>query len=526
MSKHRRIGLACGAGIVVLVVALSASYFLESADAGRSISAYDGAMSAEAVKSEVQEPAPDPVAEQSAAAPAEASEDSAEVVANHALAPWTGDLDGMIERGFLRILTVYNPLYFSYDGVSQKGLAVDIGLAFEEYLLKIAGKKAGSLNLVMIPVSRDELLPYLVEGKGDIAAANLTITPERQELVQFSDPTYPDVSELLITGPAAGEVKSLDDMVSQELYLRKSSSYYEHMVVLNEERKQAGKPEIPIIEADEHLEDYDLLEMVNASLVPAVVVDSHKANLWAQVFEKIVVHEDVAINAGGQIAWALRKDSPKLLEAVNGFVKDIQKGSLLGNILLKRYLTSTDWIDNVREGTAAERYESTADLIKKYAGEYDFDWLLIMAQGYQESKLDQEKRSHAGAVGIMQVMPATAADPNVGIDDIEKPEPNIHAGVKYLRFLRDRYFDKEEISPLDQVLFSFAAYNAGPANISKARKKAAAMGLDPNQWFGQTEIAVARSISREPVIYVRNIYKYYVAYNQISGIREARQDVD
>ena len=361
----------------------------------------------------------------------------------------------------------------------KKGLAVEISRAFEEHLLETSGKKAGSFNVVMIPVPRDKLLPYLVEGRGDLVVANLTITPERQEAVQFSNPTYPDVSELLITGPSAGEVKSLDDLAEQALHIRKSSSYYEHMAALNEERKAAGQPEIPIVDADEFLEDYDLLELVNAGLLPAVIVDSHKAALWAQVFDKIVVHEDFAINRGGEIAWALRKDSPKLLESVNGFVEEVKKGTLLGNILIKRYLGSTEWIDNVREGTAAERYEDTADIIKKYADDYAFDWLMIIAQGYQESKLDQSKRSDAGAVGIMQVLPSTAADPNVGIDGIDKPEPNVHAGVKYLRFLRDRYFDKEEIAPLDQVLFSFAAYNAGPANITKARKEGRGHGPRP-----------------------------------------------
>ena len=522
MSKHRRMLLACGgAGLAILLIALAVIFNLDGDDAGRAVVAENAVRDApEAVAPEETGAAVQQTAEAADEAPSKPSE----AVLDHALDPWKGDLDGMVERGFLRILTAYNPLYFSYNGVEQKGLAVEIGRAFEDYLLKITGKKAGSFNLVIIPVSRGELLPYLIEGKGDIVAANLTITPDRQKLVQFSDPTYPDVAELLVTGPAASDVKTLDDMASLAVHLRKSSSYYEHMTALNESRKEAGKPEIPIVAADELLEDYDLLELVNADLLPAVIVDSHKAALWAQVFDNIVVHEDIAINTGGQIAWALRKDSPKLLEATNAFVKDIRKGSLLGNILLKRYLGSTDWIDNVRETSAAERYEATADFIQKYAGEYDFDWLMIMAQGYQESKLDQKKRSSAGAVGIMQVLPTTAADPNVGVENIHQAEPKVHAGVKYLRFLRDRYFDKPEIAPLDQVLFSFAAYNAGPANIAKARKKAEAMGLDPNTWFGQTEIAAAKTISREPVVYVRNIYKYYVAYDQISEIQKERQD--
>jgi membrane-bound lytic murein transglycosylase MltF len=135
-----------------------------------------------------------------------------------------------------------------------------------------------------------------------------------------------------------------------------------------------------------------------------------------------------------------------------------------------------------------------------------------MAQAYQESGLDQSKRSPEGAIGVMQILPATAADRNVAIDDIHLLEPNIHAGVKYLRFLRDRYFDEPGIADLDRLLFAFAAYNAGPRNVARARTRATRSGFDPDIWFNNVEIAAGRAISREPVTYVRNIYKYYVAY--------------
>jgi membrane-bound lytic murein transglycosylase MltF len=451
------------------------------------------------------------------------SADDKSALIEHANEPWTGDFDGMVGRGFVRLLTTYNPLFFSYDDIGQRGLAVDLAGLLEERLNKSHGKKGRPVNVVLIPVARDELLTGLREGRGDIAAANLTITPARQELVDFSNPTYPDVSELVVTGPGAPEFTSLDDLHSTGVRVRRSSSYAEHLSALNEVRKKEGKPEIPIHYADEHLEDYDLLEMVNAGIVPAIIVDSHKAALWAQVFDDIKVHQDLAVHSGGNIAWAVRKGNPKLLAAINGFVKEFRKGTLLGNIILKRYLGSTKWIDNVFSGKARERYQETVDVIKRYAGEYDFDWMKIAAQGYQESKLDQSKRSRAGAIGIMQVLPSTAADPNVGIPDIDKAEQNVHAGVKYLRFLRNRYFSAVDIKPLDRVLFSFAAYNAGPRKISKARKKAAAMGFNPNIWFGHVEVAAAKTISHEPVVYVRNIYKYYVAYRRLDEIQQARK---
>jgi len=441
----------------------------------------------------------------------------------HANEAWTGDLDGMLERGFVRILTTFNPLYFTYEGVSQQGLAVEIAREFEKHLKANHKKKGRPLNVVLIPVARDELFDKLRSGEGDIISANLTITAERQERVAFSDPTYPDVRELVITGPAAPDVATIDDLTAMEIHVRESSSYFEHLTALNRQRKKEGKAEIPLRRADEHLEDYDLLEMVNAGLIPAIIVDSHKAALWVQVFDEIRLHEDLAVNSGGEIAWALRKDNPQLLKTVNAFVKEVRKGTLLGNILIKRYLKSTKWIDNVMADDGRARYQDTIGFIKDYAGKYDFDWLMIAAQGYQESRLDQSKKSKAGAIGIMQILPTTAADPNVGIPDIHEAEPNVHAGVKYLRFLRERYFSESEIDPLNRVLFSFAAYNAGPANIAKARKKAAAMGFDKNQWFGHAEVAAARTISHEPVIYVRNIYKYYVAYRQLEELRQAKE---
>ena len=140
----------------------------------------------------------------------------------------------------------------------------------------------------------------------------------------------------------------------------------------------------------------------------------------------------------------------------------------------------------------------------------------MAAQGYQESRLDQNAKSPVGAVGVMQVMPSTARDKNVGIPNIEEIDANIHAGTKYLRFMTDRYFDDPDIDTLNRGLFSFAAYNAGPAKVSKLRKEAAKMGLDPNVWFRNVEIVAAKRIGRETVQYVSNIFKYYLAYRYIS----------
>jgi membrane-bound lytic murein transglycosylase MltF len=443
-------------------------------------------------------------------------------VLDHISEPWTGDLDGITKRGFIRILTVHNPLFFTFDGVEQRGLAPDVAHEFEKHLAEQLGR-VRSPTVVLIPVARDELLPGLMEGRGDIAAGNLTITPERSKLVDFGLPNYPDVSEVIVTGPAGENVKSFDDLVKTGLHLRRSSSYFEHMVAFNKERKKAGKKPIPVIEVDEYLEDYDLLDLMNANLLPAIVVDDYKARYWTQVFPKIRVHEDLAIKTGNQVAWAMRKNNPQLLESVNEFTKTIRKGTLLGNIIIKRYMQDAEWMNDALASEDRRRYEETVGLIKQYAAEYDFDWLMIAAQAYQESRFDQSKKSSAGAMGIMQLLPTTAADPAVGIPDISAAADNIHAGVKYLRWLRDKYFSEDEIDPLDRILFSFAAYNAGPGNTARARRRATQLGFDPNKWFGNVEIGMYRAVSGEPASYVRKIYKYYVTYRRLEHSRVERE---
>ncbi len=449
----------------------------------------------------------------STAAPAEEPDDP---ILAQALTPWTGDLDGILKRGLLRVAIPYGLTTYFMDGPDQRGLTYDSVVAFEQSLKRKLGKAAANLTLVIVPTNRARLLPMLTEGLADLAAGTITVTEGRRALVDFSEPIYTQVREVLVTGPAAPEVGTAEDMLASAVYLRRSTSFFEHLAALNAQRVAAGKAPFPVVEADEGLTDDDLIEMVGAGIVPATIADEPAAKLFAQVFDNVRVRDDLVLASDQQIAWAMRKDSPKLKAAVNAYIADARKGTTLGNILLTRYLKSAKWAKNALAPEDRVRFNGMTGLLKTYAGKYDFDWLMIAAQGYQESYLDQSKRSPAGAIGVMQVMPATARDPNVAIPEIHLQEPNIHAGVKYLRFLRDRYYSDPVLSDLDQTLFSFAAYNAGPGNVARARKRAAKLGLDPNQWLDNVEIAAAKVVSREPVVYVRNIYKYYVAYKLLS----------
>jgi membrane-bound lytic murein transglycosylase MltF len=416
-------------------------------------------------------------------------------------------------RHSLRALVVYSKTSYFLDGVVQRGLSYDALKEFESFINRKLKTGALKVDVIFLPVTRDQLIPALQEGLGDIAVANLTITPDRLELVDFSSPSMRDVSEMLVTSAAAGlQPGSLDELAGVEIHVRRSSSYYQSLLELNQVLEKKNLLPAKLVLVDENLEDEDLLEMVNAGLIKAIIVDSHKANFWRQIFDDIRLHEHIEVRSGADIGWAFRKDSPGLKTVVDQFMHGHRAGTLHGNVLLKRYLKNTRYVRNSMQSREMIRFNNTAHLFREYATQYDFDWLMVVAQAYQESRLDHSARSRTGAVGIMQLLPSTAADKNVNIPDIENIENNIHAGVKYLHFIRSRYFQQEDMSEVDKTLFAFAAYNAGPSRVAKLRREAEKRKLDPNVWFGNVEVIAARRIGRETVQYVSNIYKYWVAY--------------
>ncbi|MEM7526785.1 MAG: transporter substrate-binding domain-containing protein [Pseudomonadota bacterium] len=448
------------------------------------------------------------------------ADDDSEALLDYAVDRFEGDLDAIVERGVLRVGTVHNPLFFTFEGAEQRGLVVDEMRELQKHLRKTLGKEAAALTIIVVPQTRDRLLQTLQDGVVELAVANLTITPERLQRVDFTDPLLTGVHEVVVTGEALKDIASLDDLAEVGLHLRPSSSYAEHLKAINAKRQSVGKAEIPTTAMDERLQDNDLLEMVSAGVIPAIAVDLHKATLWSQIYEGLVVHEDVTLSDDGEIAWAVRKGTPKLRQALNGFVKRAKKGTELGNILYNRYYGSPERIENLLEPEPRKKLRAVMGMIRDHAPTYGFEPFMIAAQGFQESGLDQSKRSKAGAIGIMQLLPSTAKDPNVDIPDITDADRNVEAGVKYLRFLRSRYFDDPAISPEDQVFLSLAAYNAGPGNIRKARARAEKMGLDPTVWFDNVEVATARLVGREPVVYVRNILKYFTTYTLYRELSE------
>jgi membrane-bound lytic murein transglycosylase MltF len=429
----------------------------------------------------------------------------------------------MVEARNIRALVILNPISFFYDKGQPRGVMYE---GLEEFQKFVNQKlKTGKLQVkvTFLPMRVDQIEAALTQGVGDIIAHGIVVTPEREKRVAFSTPIQKDVSQIIVTGKDFGAVSSLADLGGKEVYVNPLTTYYENLQKANEALQKEGKTPIVIKAADKNLIDDDLVQMVNAGLIPATVTTKLRATLWSQVLDHIQPQPDLVVASGQQVAWVMRKTNPQLKQFVDEFVSSHAVGTSFGSTLLRRYLQNTKWVKNSISAEEMKKFQTNLDLFQKYSGEYSFDYLMIAAQGYQESLLDQSKKNPSGAVGIMQVIPKYAAASPINIPNVGTAEGNIHAGVKMLRNIDDTYFNDPKIDSLNKTLFVFASYNAGPNRIARLRKEAADQGLDPNVWFNNVELVAAKDIGQETVTYVANIYKYYVAYKLAVEQRQIRE---
>jgi membrane-bound lytic murein transglycosylase MltF len=423
------------------------------------------------------------------------------------LAPWLGDLPGMRERRVVRVLVTYDKTNFFFRDGRAHGFEYEMLRRFERELNAGLGRDELRTHLAFVPVIFEDLLPGLLDGRGDIAAAGLTITPERLERVAFSAPYLADVREIFVTSRALDPQASLEQVAARTVVVPRRTSYVRHLEQLAE---RLGRP-IDVVEVGEGIQSEDLLEMVSSGAIDVTVADAHIAEFWSELHPGLVLRRDLPVHEGAEIAWAVRPESRKLREALSRFARANRRGTLIGNVLFRRYYAEGAGLGNPLADPEMGRLRQLEPLFRRYADRYDFDWLAIAAQAYAESGLRQDRRSRRGAVGLMQLLPSTAAGDAVGIPDIGSPEANIHAGVRYMAHLRDRLARQGIAGP---ALFDFAlaAYNAGPSRVRRFRKRARELSLDPDLWFRNVEVAALEQVGQETVGYVAKVNKYYVAY--------------
>ena len=435
-----------------------------------------------------------------------------------------GDFDAMLERRHIRVLVPFSRTLFYNDKGRERGITAESARAFEQYLNKKYAAQLGKrpITLYLVPTTRDELLQDVADRLGDIAAGNLTVTEARLQLVDFVAP--PDAKpnrEIVLSGPKSAPVATAEALSGKIVHVRWTSSYHDSLVALNQRLAQAGKPAVTLVPVPDELEDEDMMEMVNVGLLDYIVVDDWKARIWAQVLPKLTLNEGAVVREGGLVGWAIRKNSPKLAAELNDFYANHLKKLGVLDYLRQQQSKRIKALRDAGAADDAKRFRELLVLFQKYGPQYGFDPLMLAAQGYQESQLNQQAKSHVGAIGVMQIMPATGAELKVG--DIRMTESNIHAGAKYMDQLMTRYFKDADFDPANRALFAFASYNAGPGSIAKMRKEAEKRGLNPDKWFNNVEMVTAEKIGIETTTYVRNIFKYYTSYKLTL---EARQERD
>jgi membrane-bound lytic murein transglycosylase MltF len=425
---------------------------------------------------------------------------------------YVGDLEDMLKHHEIRVLVVPSQSGFFYDRGHPQGIWYEAFNEFQRFVNQKYKTESLKINVTFLPVRPEQLQQALLQGLGDVIGYPVIVTPERQRAALFTSPIDSNVKEVIVTGPTLSSVTSLENLSGREVYANPLTAYYENLQRLSESLQKAGKPPIIIKAADSNLTDEDLLQMVNAGLIPATVTIAIRANFWVKVLPHLTVHSNIVVKEEGQLALVTRKDSPELRNLLNEFIKGRAIGTSFGNTLVRRYLQNTKWVKGATSAEEMKKFNSYVHYFQKYAQQYNFDYLMLVAQGYEESGLDQSRNNPSGAVGIMQVIPKYAAAPPISISDVEIAQNNIEAGAKMLHNIAETYFDDPMLDSLNKTLMVFASYNAGPTRIARLRKQAAREGLDPNKWFGNVELVVAKDVGQETVQYVSNIYKYYVAY--------------
>jgi membrane-bound lytic murein transglycosylase F len=433
---------------------------------------------------------------------------------------YTEDFDGIKKRKVLRMITRNSSMtYYIYRGTQ---------VGFEYELLKRYADENRLRLEIVIPPSSEDLITWLQEGRGDVIAAAMTITDVRADKVAFTIP-YNLVEEVVVTAEDNDRINEVEDLKEKTVHVRKSSSYYETLKDLNDKVKGIKVARLP-----EEIETEEILRGVEEGEWEITVTDSNILEV-VQTYGRRLRLAFALKNV--EIAWAVRKENRVLKASLDGYIKK-QTGGVFLNVLKKKYFKDKKTIvsafneDEFRSDLSG-RISPYDELAKKYAEKHGFDWRLIAAQMYQESRFNPRSVSWAGARGLMQLMPQTARE--LGVADLRHPDASIRGGTKYMSQLINRF--DPEIPLEDRIRFALASYNVGYGHVSDARRLAAQMDLNPDKWFDNVEKAMLllqkpRYYTKarhgycrgsEPVRYVREIQGYYDAYVELVPL-EAQEE--
>jgi membrane-bound lytic murein transglycosylase F len=393
---------------------------------------------------------------------------------DRAVTPVRIDLDSILARDTLRVLTRNSAYtYFLHRGTE---------MGFEYELAHDLAEKLGVNLRMVVPPSWDDMIPWLLAGKGDIIASAMTITPERERHVQFSHP-YKSVHQVVLTRQSETPIQAPEDLAGKQVHVRAGSSYYRRLLEVNDEIGGG----IEVVAVPEYYGTEYIIQLLMDRIIDVTVADENIAQIEQAHYDSLRI--DCRISDIQQLAWAVRPGADSLLARVNEYIDDIYTSgrSAFYNILHRRHFEHPRRYDSFKTSLRKFRDQGQIsgwdDLLKRHSDTYKFQFSLVAAQVYQESRFDPNAKSWVGAVGLMQLMPRTAE--YLGVENINDPEQNVEAGVRYLRRLYDRLDDT--IRHRDRLAFALASYNVGYSHLRDARKIAAEDDLNPDVWAGNVE---------------------------------------
>ena len=418
----------------------------------------------------------------------------------------------MLQRGLIRVAVPYDRSIYVNDKGSIRGLAINMARIYETWVNSKSERQGKNrVSVKLIPVTKDELFAALASGKVDVAMGNLGLNQQQLTPKEFLlNHAFRSNREVLVSGPGAISISSPQDLSGQTVYGGPNINFDATLLPLNEALRRSGKAPVNLVSPLGALDGEDLLEMVDAGLIPFVIISDWKASLWQPIYKRLVIHHDIYADDLGWVGTAVRSSNADLNEDLSAFYRTDAFNTALNAFHQQEYKDHAKGLKDPLEKSAWGRFVSMRPLFEKYGVQYNLDPLFIASLGFQETLLNQSAVSKVGAIGVMQLMPVTGS--SLGVGDIHLLEPNIHAGAAYMNQLITKYFPDVNFVGDNRALFAVASYNIGPNNVAKARELARQQGLNPDQWFGNVEFAAAQHMGYEPMIYVRNVYKYYISY--------------
>ena len=420
----------------------------------------------------------------------------------------------MIGRGEIRLAVPYDRTIYVNDKGTPRGLAVEVSKGLSrwintKYSTQLKGK---SISIKLVPTIAPDLLNSLSSGRADIAIGDIGLYEPIPNSHKFiANHAHRVQQEILVTGPSSPPLQKIADLSGQTVYGSRNTNFQKTLSELNKELKRDGKSPVNLASPLGDLDDEDLLEMLNSGLISYVIVGDWKFKLWQSIYKNLTMHEDLSVQDSGWVGWVVRSTNPDLNDDLKGFYESDDFEKSLTAFRQADYKQHLKGLKDPIDKNLWIRFESMRPLFNRFGAQYKLNPLVIASLGFQETLLNQSAVSAVGAIGVMQLMPSTGV--SLGVGDIHLLEPNIHAGADYMNQLINKYFQDVEFEGINRSLFAVASYNIGPNNVAKARDRAKELGFDPNRWFGNVEFIATEHMGYEPMIYVRNVYKYYISYS-------------